>query len=416
MAAPRVQLVQSAPVMRRRMRRPQHTFQLRTRPWQIQPFLCAPVLAGETLENITLQSSVVSDPIKNKLIGWWNEYHFFYVKHRDLDARDEIVSMHLKGTALMAGRLAAPNVDTYGFKGAIDWTSLCLKRVVEEYFRNEGEAWDAFKIGNLPAAQIKQNSFLDSVISDTATDTPNELQNPSTDNSIMASYQEHYDRMRQMRMTDMSFDDWLRTHGVNGVVSPEPEDFYKPELLRSVREYAAPNNTVDPTTGTPTTAMVWRHMITANKARWFKEPGFILGVTVSRPKVYMWPQKGQAVGALDTAMLWLPALLRDEPYTSLKEFKTGAATMNGPLGDRPTGDYWLDMRDLFLYGDQFANFDLSDANANANAIGLPDASLQKTYANAAQADALFVNAGLNLVRQDGVCRLHIKGTVGPDQT
>ena len=64
----------------RKSRRPSHPFQLRHMPWQIQPFLIAPVLPGETLKNILLQSRAVTKPIKNGIVGWWMEYHFFYVK------------------------------------------------------------------------------------------------------------------------------------------------------------------------------------------------------------------------------------------------------------------------------------------------------------------------------------------------
>jgi hypothetical protein len=53
----------------------------------------APVLPGETMKNLLLQARVVSDPIKNPLIGWWCEFYFFYVKHRDLDDRDVFTEM-----------------------------------------------------------------------------------------------------------------------------------------------------------------------------------------------------------------------------------------------------------------------------------------------------------------------------------
>ena len=79
----------------RKSRRPSHPFQLKTRPWQIQPFCIAPVLPGETLKNLLLQSRVVSDPLKHPLIGWWCEYYYFYVKHRDLAGRDDFTEMML---------------------------------------------------------------------------------------------------------------------------------------------------------------------------------------------------------------------------------------------------------------------------------------------------------------------------------
>ena len=87
--------IMNAPTTRRVMRHPQHPFQLRTRPYQVASFFIAPVLPGETLKNLLLQARVVSDPVKSPLIGWWAEYYFFYVKHRDLDGRDDFVAMML---------------------------------------------------------------------------------------------------------------------------------------------------------------------------------------------------------------------------------------------------------------------------------------------------------------------------------
>lgn len=70
----------------RRARRPQHTFNIRWRPFQIQPFVLAPVLPGETLKNALIQAQIWSDPlgVAMKNSGWWLECFLFYVKHRDL--------------------------------------------------------------------------------------------------------------------------------------------------------------------------------------------------------------------------------------------------------------------------------------------------------------------------------------------
>lgn len=60
-------------------RSPKHTFHLKHKPFQIQPFSLAPVLAGESLTHAALQSRAVSDVVKNRLIGAWMGYSFFYV-------------------------------------------------------------------------------------------------------------------------------------------------------------------------------------------------------------------------------------------------------------------------------------------------------------------------------------------------
>lgn len=64
----------------RTTRRPQHRFNLKTLPYQIQPLLIAPVLPGETLNGIMLQAQSWSEPLQAGVmrnIGWWCEYFFF---------------------------------------------------------------------------------------------------------------------------------------------------------------------------------------------------------------------------------------------------------------------------------------------------------------------------------------------------
>ena len=401
---PQLQLVQELPQVGRKLRKPVHTFQVRHRPWQIQPMCIAPVLPGETLENALMQARVVTDPIANPLIGWWIEYYFFYVKHRDLDARDTLVSMMLTDASTAALQTAA-KVETYHYANAIDWADLCLKRVVEDYFRDEGVAWNAFQVGNLPAASINQDSFWNSAVDDaTSVPTANNLQD-APDLTVMSAYQAQYDRMRQMRLTNMSYEDWLKTYGVKGV--KESEDIHKPELIRYVRDWSYPTNTVNPTDGAPSSAVSWAVAERFDKKRMFKEPGFIFGVTVARPKVYLKNQRGSGTHLLDNAMSWLPAVLADEPYTSLKEIVATAA-IAGPLGVATSTGYWVDVRDLFLYGDQFVNFSLTGTGDNA--VALPTATMQKRYATASEADAMFKAAApANLVRQDGVVNLSILG-------
>lgn len=401
MARQAVQMVQALPAQQRRKRLPKHRFNIQNRPWAITPCMIAPVLPGETLENALFQARVVTDPIDDKLIGWYCEYYLFYVKHRDLDARDTLVDMHLQGASIAALNSGAL-VDTYHYADSVDWVSLCLKRVTEEYFRNEGEAWNAHMIGNLPAASILQDSMWDSITEDTTPAAANPLQDPE-DMTVLSAYQEHYAQMVAMRMTDMSFEDYLKTFGVKGV--RENEDLHKPELLRYVRDWSYPTNHVEPTTGVPTSAVSWAIAERADKSRFFKEPGFLFAVTVCRPKVYLKNQRGAGVHMLDSAAAWLPAILRQDPYTSLKHYDATAA-IAGPLGVATDG-YWIDVRDLYMYGDQFVNYAIANV---PNGVALPTAALQRRYATATEADALFAGTD-KAIRQDGVFSLQIMGAL-----
>lgn len=395
----------------RRNRYPKHNFQIRHAPWAIQPFMIAPVIPGETLTRALYQSRCVTDPIKNPLIGWWTEYYFFYVKLRDLHERDTLTEMMLDPTQSVAALNSAANVSTYHSATAPDFVSMCLRRVVEEYFRDEGEAYDAGGpgvIGGLPIAKAvgPRANWMDSVALDTAlaAKADNDLQNPNhpSDDGLL-QYQQAYERMRAMRMVDMTFDEWLETFGVR-VRTDEQQHI--PELLRYHREWSYPANTVEPTTGVPSSAVSWAVSDRIDKDRYFREPGFILGVTIARPKIYFSGQKSTAVELMAKPEAWMPALLGDNPWTSLQKVVATDGPLRG-LGASPANDYWVDLRDLFLYGDQFLNFALTETDAGL--VALPRAGMQKHYVLASDREALFANATKQLVRQDGVVDLTIKG-------
>nr|QXN72827.1 MAG: major capsid protein [Microvirus sp.] len=388
----------------RMLRSPQHTFQIRQRPWQIQPFLIAPVLPGETMKNLLMQARVVTDPIKNPLIGWWAEFYFFYVKHRDLAIRDALTAMMLDPTATLTAYNAVADVPTYHYGGTINWTQRCLERVVEEYFRDEGEAWNAATIGTLPAAKLNSNGWYDSLIDKDDYSAFDPAVDANADGTIRASEVEstlaNWQWLRANNLTEMTYEDFLRTYGVS---IPKEEELHKPELVRYVREWTYPSNTVDPATGTPSSACSWSIAERADKDRFFKEPGFLFGCSVMRPKVYFSKQTGSAVGMLDNAISWLPALLKHDPSTSLKKIAAGG----GPVPTF-TDAFWVDVRDLFLYGDQFLNFELTATDAGL--VALPAADLQRRYASATDADGLFKTSTVNLVRSDGVVNLKVLGT------
>lgn len=392
---------------RRVPRMPVHEWNLRARPYQIQPCLIAPVLAGETLKSAMFQTRVVSDPIKNPLIGWWKEYFFFYVKHRDLDARDKLTEMMLdpEWTSASNALDEAASVPYYSYATTINWTRLCLKRVVEEYFRNEGESWDEFTLDGLPVASVNKTKWMDSILPSAAYDEVDvdidmDADGTTTVTEVTAAMA-MYEMLKNHGLTEMTYDEYLATHGVR----PATVELHRPELLRNVSDWTYPSNTVDPATGTPSSALSWSVRERIDKDRFFKEPGFILGVSITRPKVYFSKQRGSAVGMLNDALSWLPAVMTDRAETSLKHF----ADLTGPLGDvTDAGGYWVDVRDLFLHGDQFVNYDPATAT-DANMIGLPTASLQKRYAASADVDALFKTTTANKIREDGVMSLVIHG-------
>lgn len=403
--ANQLQVIREVNRVARKARYPIHPHLIEYRPLQIQPFMIAPVLAGETLKNISLNARVISDPLATgagNILPWWCEHYYYYVKARQL-VKTQFENMVLDGT--MLGVTDAGQVNTMHAGAGIDWVARAVKFIAEEGgFRNEGELWSAATLDGLPmAAAIRhQTNWADSLMPDTAIDPANELQNPRwEDELVLPAHAEAYERMRAMRLIDMTFEDYLRSMGVS---VPEEETQEKPEMIRVTSNWSYPANTVDPSTGMPTAAASFSVSESASKDRFFREPGFIVGVTVARPKVFMGNQKSVAAVAMNNALAWMPRTAVDQPHTTVQEFVGGASTPNGPLRGQTAG-YWFDIRDLLKYGDQFIAY----AGAAGYAPALPAANGEKRYMTAAMIDALFAVGTANKFRQDGVSRLSILG-------
>ena len=417
---PRVRVARPYAGTRRQMRTPSHPFQLRYKPFQIQPFLLSPVLPGETMKNLVLQSRVVTKPIVNPLLGWWTEYMFFYVKLKDIQAHIE--GPHMTGFVdEMVTDPAGYNPATlrsaadrkYNHPGGTNWAKYCLQVVTEYYFRDQGEDWDASGlVDGMPLAQYAGKNWMDSLTLETDKrldrDTDMDLNN---DGNI--GVQESLDAMaiwqaqRDAGLESLDYEDWLRTFGV---AAPEevPESFnrFRPELLRSFREWAYPTNTVEPTTGVPSSAVSWVIGKSADKDRRFLEPGFIFGVTVSKPKIYVKDTSGGLASYLETLENWLPALSHANYEKGFINFGGTSGPLASKFGTGPgyTG-YWLDLRDLFVYGDQFVNF---APDAAGGAISVVKGTGGTRYPLAADINALFTGAD-KYIQCDGIVNLAIAG-------
>ncbi len=387
------------------LRQPVHQWHTRLRPYTICPTLIAPVLPGETLKHASLNISARSDPLRNSLIGMWSEWMFFYVKLRDLLARDDMVDMLMDMTKDMSSHYTAAVAvyyhNSHATPDTINFTKLCLQRIVEEFFKDEGEVWDAELQDGLPKAQVGQRSWLDSTVNESAMEA---VDVPTDDTGATAGELERakqqWDFMRAVGMTDMTYEDFLKTYGVN-VARLEP---HKPELLRYIRKFEMPRSTIDPSSGSPTSACLWKINDSINKDRFFKEHGFIVGCTVQKPKVYRGLQKGSAAHMMDNAMAWMPAIMRDDPHTSMKNYPVGT----GPLPTNTDG-YWTDVRDLFIYGDQLIT---NTGSTDRNIVQLPTVGLEKRYVAVADINDVFVDTAdlLCHVEQDGNIQLSILGT------
>lgn len=405
----------SAPPTGRVGRYPKHTFQVKEPPFVAQPFFIAPVLPAETMESLFFEARVITDPIKNPIIGWKKQFYFFYVRITDLlndTIRDMFVDpANVDLTATLGA--GANNQTFYTAKGGIDYTGLALVRIVNTYFRDQDTTAAQFVYNaSHYAVQHQQDSFLDSLTDKDELPEGAAIAG-ATDAGDLDRLMDAFNHLRAMGVANMTYEDFLRSYGL----SIPKKDENKPELLASFSDFQYPSNTVDPATGAPSSAVSWVFKNGHRKPKLFKEPGFVVGISVTRPKIYLAGLAGSAVGFMGRAWDWMPNYMANMPETGLKNFAAGT----GPLGDRTTDtdQYWLDMRDLLLHGDQFQNMlpfaAVPVANGNYNMVALPATGLLPTdnnwkYVPYADVQELFVTPATAFnVRSDGYVSLGIKG-------
>ena len=409
----------------RKRRTPEHTWYVSAIPYAIQPVCIAPVLAGETLKHASWQARVVSDPIKNPLIGAHHEYYWFYVKLRDIahlstfdnDTTGALIEQLLMNPDADVSSLKSSVSDVMWYRDAetqIPWTKLCLQLIVEKYFRDEGEDINLSEGGFADTgasgrwfwlAQLARNNALHSAVVNAEYDAPTDAGLTIGGDGLftMKEFEEKW-RMWQLETrygrTDLTFDDYLAAQGVG--TPRAAQDDGTPELLRFVKQFSYPANTV--LSGSVNSAYSWSFEENMKKDRFFREPGFIFGVTITRPKFYLKNQTSAMAHFMDNMRSWLPADLRDDAYSSMKKFLAGEGPVPGS-----TTDYWVDIADLLVHGDQFVNEALSTTAANGAA--LPTATLQKRYPSLADIASLFSVGTVRTIRQDGIARFEILGTV-----
>ena len=183
-------------------------------------------------------------------------------------------------------------------------------------------------------------------------------------------------------------------------------NLHRPELICWRREFQYPTNIVSASTGVPSVAVAWDFNFRHDKAILFNEVGFLVGMFVVRPKVYLKSQRGSVINMMDSGQYWLAAVQNDNFELGYKKNTQGT----GPFGGVITGagnDYWMDVRDLFLNGDQFVNYAM---DSSSGAMALPTVAGQRRYAASADIDGMYNAASpANQIYMDGALNLSIAG-------
>lgn len=424
-------MIQPVRKSQRKLRTPEHPFYVNVGPMVLSPFHIQPVLPGETMTNLLWQFRGLTQPLRSQIVGWWMEVYFFYVKLSQLDSPTSFIGAI--GDDTQAGMVLNPTYDPTGLAAgaasttnyiedtaSIDYVKRCRDVVVRHYFRDEGEdeTTTAGLYGGtaaLPMVHMKKPGWMDSIIATndipTAPDLPDDAANATM--RELERLQQQWEMINALGLTNMTYEDFVKQFGVS---LPDGRAADRPELLRYERYWQLPGTAaLGGTADAPTISSVisWKAEGRADKDRLFKEHGFIVGYMVARPKMYLGTQRTTAVSMLDNAFAWAPRMFDDQwAGITIKDFADG----RGPLFDTEGGTldgYTADVKDLFLYGDQFLGRNIQSTNTDipywtltgANSLH-PDGK----YCAVADIEALMADTSSPdvSVRVDGIVRASIK--------
>lgn len=392
------------------IRTPFNPFYVANRPMQIAPVGIHPVLAGETMTAFKFESRVITDPLANPLSGAAQEYYLFYVKLTDLVSISDAVKAMITTPLTPYANATAADAAWYHNGGGVNWLKLCYNRIIETWFRTEMESAATAVVGDYNIASIKHpHTGPFGSIAEAANVTGLSDLGDQTTSEALDLALESYDQLKDNGLINMSYEDYLRMVGIRTT----RESDHEPELISQWRKWSYPTNTVEPTTGVPTSALSYVFEETKQKLRKsFKEWGFLILLTVHRPKWYRANQGASVANFFDRGVSWIPSVLNDNPATSIRIFNDAAT--DGPLGTSQAAAYAIDMKDLLHYGDQFTNLSLATAQGR-NLATLPLDATEARYVTTADMDAVFSGAN-KTIRQDGYFKPSILSPVGPDAT
>lgn len=362
---PGVQLVPERPLTSRSIRAPQHAFRVRIKPWQLVPCAFAAVIPGDTIKAASMKMRVLSQPLKDKLSGWWLETFLFYVRLGDLpdNVQDDFKAMILAGSALTKNSGMA---EFYTPAATPSWVNACYDACTWTYFRNEDSDVDINSgFGNYYVAGVAgPGGAFDSLA------TADSMDDGAPDDADeWVKKWEAWQAMRQEKVTTATWEEFL---GAQGIALPpqlvQTEANRKPELLHFTRDWQFPVQAIEPSTGTPSALVQWSLADRLKRGRFCAEPGFLLQLVCARPKALFKRQRGNMTEYLmDDRSAWSDVQMEQDPHNRLRMFE-GVGTVGG-AGDGPVygavKDYWMDPNDLLGRGDQFTNFDLGSTVAGA---------------------------------------------------
>lgn len=380
------------------------------KPYGLYPIFCHPVLPGETLQSANIKWRMVSSPVLHPLAGAWSETWLVYVKFTDIDPA--LGNMFISDTYSTTGFTASGDNERFFVKsGQIDWVRLATEKVYEKYFIGSEETYSR-TIDSVPMVKLNNTSWYQNLRFQ-----PTDSAVPTTDATDMYAHLQDWAALQHMGMTEMTYQKYLETFGV----SPKNVDDTAPEILRYARSWTQPVNTVDPSTGAPSSAWYWSDDVKMEgKPKRFQEPGFVIALTTVRPKMFQKHIASSMVGNMWGFKDWYPSYNLADPTAGVREIATDDPVFHATFRTYTGEDTLIyDHRDVLSHGEQFINNTVTPIHRIPFAAGMfgnddsDNQDVRGEYPATADIDALFVSATATdkFLTYEGLASLVVSGHI-----
>lgn len=402
-----LQIVQPGQTRTRKTRTPSFPVVGKVKPYGLYPICVHPVLPGETLKGMSLKLRVLSMPVKNPLFGAWCEHWLVYVKLTDLDV--DLAKMFITTDYPTTGFTAGASSDRYFTRsGQINYIQRAVEKVWSTYFANEDES--LVTIDGVPKVKRRNYDWTHNLMF-----TPDALdpaQLPSNPEGVLTGL----DIMAMAGMSELTYEKYLQQYGVSKKAAEAVSG--NPEVLRYTQSWTQPTNTIEPTTGAPSSCWAWSDTITADKPRRFDEPGFLIVLQAVRPKMLNAKLRYSFVGNLWGFSDFFPAYNLEDPAAGIKEIQSNDAVFTG-LRAAGVADMLYDHRDLLSHGEAFVNswsdnpYPIPMVSGMSAEDAATDENLRGQYPTTADIDGLFTGTteASRCLYYEGIAQLEVAGHV-----
>jgi len=403
----RVEVLQPNQQRTRHKRTPSFPIAGVMRPFGLYPLMIHPVMPGETMNSFSLKWRLLSKPLVNPLAGAWLETWLVYVKFTDIER--SLSEMFVKDTVSTTGYTAAGDTPrTFTKTGGIDWVKMCLDRLHEAYFIHDNET--ARTIDGVPQVKLNAKTWMQNIMF-----RPAESAIDTTDVFDQQAELGAFEMMQMMSMQELTYEKYLQQFGVRSV----REGIGEPEILRYSRSWSLPTNSVEPSDGSPSTALFFSNELKLEKAKRFNEPGFVMAVSALRPKMFHKYQVASMVQNLWGFSDFFPIYNSNDPNAAIRVINTDDGVFDAAANAAEGSDeLWYDHNDILNHGEQFVNEDFGSLPytlpaATAPSLLAADApeDLRGEYCTSTDVDALFVGTPgtTGYCQYDGMAMCDIRG-------